>query len=97
MVKNRVHAKIHTCKIKVYYKNKTLIHNIYCKLSLKSVYNPSRILISGLSDHLTNFLLINLCKYREINEKNLHTNRHSSDPFTKCKGTFANAKMLEKK
>ena len=74
----------------------TLIDNIYCKLSSKSINSSSGILISGLSDHLPYFLSINLCKNREIHDKFIYTNRHSSDSFNKFKGAVAAAEILEK-
>ena len=74
----------------------TLIDNIYCKLSSKSINSSSGILISGLSDHLSYFLSINLCKNREIHDKFIYTNRHSSDSFNKFKGAVAAAEILEK-
>ena len=74
----------------------TLIDNIYCKLSSKSINSSSGILISGLSDHLPYFLSINLCKNREIHDKFIYTNRHSSDSLNKLKGAVAAAEILEK-
>ena len=70
--------------------------NIYCKLSSKSINSSSGILISGLSDHLAYFLSRNLCKNREIHDKFIYTNRHSSDSLNKFKGAVAAAEILEK-
>ena len=42
------------------------------------------------------FLSINLCKNREIHDKFIYTNRHSSDSFNKFKGAVAATEILEK-
>ena len=73
----------------------TLIDNIYCMLSSKSINSSSGILISCLSHHLPYFLSIN-CKNREIHDKFIYTNRHSSDSFNKFKEAVAAAEILEK-